>query len=234
MTDLQRFEGFLQGVDIAAYRAQYAHIKIVELDMDRNIQALHHLYNLYWERRAGFPDYPSFYETYESDLRSDLEEFRRGCLFSEETFYRGLPARIYRTWAALLTQIQGAYVAEEIYGRGNVKMSVNEDHRGKDFHIKIREDAWIGVQIKKETHSREVRAPRRRQRSGREIIDVIYAVPGCDPRTPTGRVSVPYTRWEGLWGDRLKRLDNGFIVFRHAMFEISNLLPVVAPPAVER
>ena len=227
MTDLQRFEIFLQGVDIAAYRAQYAHIKIVELDLDRNIQALHHLYDLYWEHRAEFPDYPSFYETYKSDLCSDLEEFRRRCLFSEETFYRGLPARIYRTWASLLTQIQGAYVAEEIYGRGNVEMSVNEDHRGKDFRIKIQEGAWIGVQIKKETRSREVRAPRRRERSGREIIDVTYAVPGCDPRTRTGKISVPYARWKRLWGDRLKRLDNGFIVFRTAMFELSNLWSAV-------
>lgn len=34
----------------------------------------------------------------------------------------------------------------------------------------------------------------------------------------------PYTDWEARWGDRLKRLDNGFIVFRPPMFELQNLL----------
>ena len=128
-TELERFEDFLGGIDLEHYRNQYRRIKIVELNMPRNVQALATMYEEYWHRRENWPDYPAFYETYASNLAEDLEAWRMDAQFSSETFYRGLPARIYRTWASLLTQIQGAYVAETIYGRGNVSMSVTGEAR---------------------------------------------------------------------------------------------------------
>ena len=79
-------------------------------------------------------------------------------MFSVETFYRGLPARIYRTWASLLTQIQGGYAAEEIYGEKNVVMSAELDYQGIDMKFIYKKEE-INIQIKKETLSREVRMP---------------------------------------------------------------------------
>ena len=37
-------------------------------------------------------------------------------------------------------------------------------------------------------------------------------------------LKVPFERWRKQWGDRLERLDNGFIVFSLPMFELKNLL----------
>lgn len=221
---LERFEDFLAGIELETYRNQYRRIKIVELAMPRQVQALAAMYGAYWQQRENWPDYPAFYEIYTDNLAGELEEWRIEAQFSSETFYRGLPARIYRTWASLLTQIQGAYVAETIYGQGKVAMSVNDDQRGKDLVIDLGAPGKLPVQIKKRSERAEAQRNTGRGRNRQRYIQVDYAVPGAAPLTKTGRPSIPYTNWERQWGDRLKRLDNGFIVFRRPMFELQNLL----------
>lgn len=209
---------------MAACRARFAHIKLVELDLPRGIQAIPHLYREYWERRDDFPLFDEFYEIYSAELRRELRDFRKRTMFSRETFNLGLPARIYRTWAALLTQIQGGYAAASLYGRGNVEMSAKLDYDGVDIRVRENADAeWRNIQIKKETMSREVRAPWPTRKKGVEIVVVTYEVPGCDPLTKTGKPSVPFTRWKEKWAGKLDRMDNGFIVFLPEMFAMKNL-----------
>ena len=217
MSELKRINAFLENVNLTKYREKYAHIKLVELDMDRNVQPIRHLYRKYWEQRTDFPSFDEFYNLYSSDLKKELEDFRQEKMFSEETFYRGLPARIYRTWASLLTQIQGGYAAATIYGKNNVEMSADLDYRGIDMRLKDG-DKVINIQVKKETKSREVRAPWEKFRKQERIIMVTYAVPGCDPLTPTGKRSKPFHDWQARWDGKLQRMDNGFIVFLPGMF----------------
>lgn len=220
MSDLQRFNQFLSGIDLAAYRERYSQIKLVELDLDRNIQALRHMYREYWDDRAVFPDYEQFYRAYSGELADELEAFRARKMFSAETFHRGLPARIYRTWASLLTQIQGGYAAEEIYGRGHVEMSAELDYCGIDMRIRARGESF-NIQIKKESMSREVRTPWQIAKGGNRIIKVTYEVPGCGPLTKkTRKPSVPFLRWQKKWAGKLEQLDNGFIIFTTAMFAL--------------
>ncbi len=218
MTPLEKINGFLSSINLEHYRQKYSHIKLVELDLPRDIQAIHCLYEEYWEKRDGFSGFENFFQTYAGGNREILlENFRREAMFSRETFYRGLPARIYRTWAALLTQIQGGYAAEELYGKGNVSMSAELDYKGIDIQITTTESTY-NIQIKKETLSREVRVPWQRMKNGVPIVTIHYEVPGCDPKTSTGKNSVPFQRWMEKWKGRLDRLDNGFIIFRPQMF----------------
>ena len=221
---LRRFNQFLAGIDLEAHRKRFAHIKLVELDLPREVQAVAHLYREYWERRGDFPVFDDFYATYAGELRKELEAFRKWSLFSRETFRLGLPARIYRTWAALLTQIQGGYAAEAVYGVGNAEMSAALDYAGIDIRVRpTASDEWRNIQIKKETMSREVRAPWPKQYRGVDIVMMIYEIPGCNPLTKTGKESVPFARWRDKWAGKLERLDNGFIVFRPEMFLLENL-----------
>ena len=223
MTDLEKMNTFLESIDLKKYRKKYSHIKLVELDLDRNIQALHHLYDEYWTKRDNFPSYDEFYVKYSADLEDKLEAFRLNKMFSYDTFHLGLPARIYRTWASLLTQIQGGYVAEELYGRGNVQMSEPLDRKGIDIQI-LDGNETFNIQIKKESMSREVRAPRQMTRYNEEIIVVSYEVPGCDPITKkTRQPARPFQRWSDKWRGKLCRLDNGFIIFLPDMFERDNI-----------
>jgi len=222
MSELHQFNAYLSGVDLAKYRQKYSRIKLVELDLDRDIQAIRHLYREYWEKRANFANFEKFYQIYHCELTDKLEKFRKDKMFSKETFYRGLPARIYRTWASLLTQIQGGYVAEQLYGRGNVEMSADLDYAGIDMKFNT-PDGVFDIQIKKETLSREVRAPWQTTKRGKPIIMITYEVPGCDPLTSTGKPSVPFKRWKDKWAGKLDRLDNGFIVFASDMFSLENI-----------
>lgn len=222
MDDVERFNCFLEGIDIASLRERYKGIKIVELDMPKNVQALSCIYQEYWEKRDNWLDYEAFYKTYRSTLPQELEAWRKVAMFSKETFYRGLPARIYRTWSSLLTQIQGAYVAETIYGQGKVEMGVNLDHSGRDMVIDLgNKFGRMPIQIKKKSQRPEAQ---RKSSPRHKFIKVVYEVPASDPFTATGKESVPFIRWRDEWGGKLRRLPNGFIVFREEMFKMNNLL----------
>ena len=221
MNDVDRFNEFLAGIDLETLREKYRHIKIVELDMPKNVQALSCIYSEYWEKRKDWPDYKEFYNRYLDLSRIELEAWRQKAMFSEETFYRGLPARIYRTWASILTQIQGAYVAETVYGKGKVEMGVDIDRMGKDIVIDLDDIGRMPIQIKKKSN----RVEASRSSSPRhKFIKVEYEVPLRGPITKTGKESIPYKRWENEWGGKLERLDNGFVIFKKEMFLLRNLL----------
>jgi len=222
MNDCERFNKFLGKIDLELLREKYRHIKIVELDMPKEVQCLDCAYKQYWKKRRGWPDFEDFYNIYKASLNIELEEWRKKCLFSEETFYLGLPARIYRTWASLLTQIQGAYVAESIYGKGNVEMGVDIDQSGKDIVIEMGKALRFPIQIKKLSNRSDI--PRSSSKPKNRFINVIYGVPSSGPKTPTGRDSKPFADWLNEWGDRLERMGNGFIVFKPKMFSKKNLL----------
>ena len=99
-------------------------------------------------------------------------------------------------------------------------MGVDIDHSGKDLVIELGEDMKFPVQIKKRSERHEaVRRPNPRHR----FISLTYEVPG-DKFKLDGEVREPYKRWDAEWGDRLERLDNGFIIFKPKMFEKANLL----------
>lgn len=219
---LDQFESFLTSINLRGYRAKYSHIKLVELDLPREIQPLKHIYDFYWQRKQDFFRYEDFYEKYCCFLQRPLEKFRKKAEFSEDTFYRGLPARMYRTWASLLTQIQAGYLLETLYGEGSVTMAAELDWKGIDIQLRYKEK-FCFIQIKKESLSREVRAPRPITKRKQRITEVIYEVPGCEPQTPTGRESRPFQRWKKKWEKKLKRLDNGFIVFLPDMFKAKEI-----------
>ena len=191
MTLLENINNFLASVDVQTYREKYSHIKLVELDLPKNIQAIRHLYREYWERRENFPTFDNFYRIYYGELSEELESFRIKTMFSKETFYRGLPARIYRTWASLLTQIQGGYAADSIYG--GVEMSAELDYQGIDIRINCNNQI-LNIQIKKETMSREVRAPWRAIKRKVPIIMVYYEVPDCDHQNQNRKGSCPFPK----------------------------------------
>ncbi|MBE8182608.1 MAG: TaqI family restriction endonuclease [Candidatus Portiera sp.] len=155
---LEEFNQFLGQIDLGSYREKYSKIKLVELDMPRNIQAISLLYEYYWDK-FELLDYSDFYKVYSESLQGELEDFRNRAMFSKETFYRGLPARIYRTWASLLTQIQGGHLANTMYPK--VVMSSELDYSGIDIRIFLYDtsDKYINIQVKKATLSREVRTP---------------------------------------------------------------------------
>ena len=220
MTILEDFESFLAKIDLQKYREQYSPIKLVELDLPKEIQALRHIYEIYWFERDPnkWLNFEDFYKVYSIDLQGELEAFRIKTQFSKETFELGLPARIYRTWASLLTQIQGAYVAEEIYGKGKVLMGEKLDRRGTDIMLNL-ERGKISIQVKKESRRKEARqAVEYMKTKKEEIYKLFYVVPRDKYTKKTHQLSKPYIEWEREWKNKLEVLSNGFVVFRKPMF----------------
>lgn len=80
MDKLEEFTEFLKSVELGRYRKQYAHIKIVEMDLllpkelckkfnvgRMDIQAINLLYKVYWEDK-NFISFDEFYEIYLKEL----------------------------------------------------------------------------------------------------------------------------------------------------------------------
>lgn len=218
---LTKFENFLQSVDLKSYREKYRPIKIVEMDLPKEIQAINMLYKVYWDKKK-FLSFEKFYEEYLNDLGTDIKKFQEKTGMCEKCFSKGLPARIYRTWASIITQIHAGYVAESVFGEGTVVMSGELDHKGADFQVNYR-GKILNYQVKKKSLGREVRQekPKAKNPLPGEFVDIKYEVPSSDyfenPRKKNGEYKLPYKRFQD--NKELKRFPNGFIVFTPYSFE---------------
>lgn len=224
MTKVIEFENFLADIDLSIHRQIYAPIKIVEMDLPKNIQVLDLLYKVYWDQKRFVP-YDKFYKEYENIYKYSIEIFRRKIQMCEKCFYKGLPARIYRTWASIITQIHAGYVAESVFGSGSVEMSSELDHQGADFRVTYK-DKKLNYQVKKETFSREVRKEKNTKKNlDGKFINIIYKVPNFDimqnPYKKSGEFRKAYNEFKEDWIDtgRIKLLANGFVIFTGKIFE---------------
>jgi hypothetical protein len=215
---LEKFDKFLQTVPLKDYRKKYSSIKIVEMDLPKEIQAINLLYKVYWEERK-FISFEKFYERYLEEKKELLEKFREKTTMCQDCFVRGIEARTYRTWAGLITQIHGGYVAESVFGEGTVSMSRELDSLGADIRVKYKNHI-LNYQVKKTSFSgvmSRVPLPRKKKNEG-ENIDIKYEVPAClsDPKTKKGEFRLPYLRF--LEDKRTESFDNGFVVFTAETF----------------
>lgn len=217
---LKQFDEFLKTVDLKGYRKKYSHIKIVEMDLKKDIQAINLLYKVYWDER-NFISFDDFYKRYLAEKKALTEKFRKKTTMCSDCFKRGLKARIYRTWAGLVTQIHAGFVAESVFGEGTVSMSEDLDHQGADIRVNYR-GHFLNYQVKKTSHSGVMsrRALPRANKLKGEPIDIKYEVPTClsDPKTKKGEFRKPYLRF--LEDERTKAFDNGFVIFTPLIFEI--------------
>ena len=230
---LQEFTEFLKKVDLESYRKHYAHIHIVEMDLNlpkficekfgvkrQDIQAINLLYKIYWNEKK-FISFEDFYKIYFKEKEKLLEEFRKYTEMCKDCFYKGLKARTYRTWAGLITQIHAGYVAEDVFGKGSVEMSREMDSLGADIRVDYK-DNKLNYQVKKLSYSGVMSRkplPRKKGIDG-ESIDITYEVPSSDyfdnPTTKKGKYRLPYTRF--IEDKRVERLPNGFIIFTREVF----------------
>ena len=226
---IEEFDKFLQTVPLKDYRKRYSSIKIVEMDLPKDIQAIELLYKVYWDEKK-FISFDDFYKRYLQEKKELLEKFRNKTTMCKDCFVRGIEARTYRTWAGLITQIHGGYVAESVFGKGTVSMSRELDSLGADIRVKYKNHI-LNYQVKKTSFSgvmSRVPLPRKKKNEG-ENIDIKYEVPTClsDPKTKKGEFRVPYLRF--LEDTRTEAFENGFVVFTADTFlpkkkEIDNSL----------
>jgi hypothetical protein len=217
---LERFNKFLKSVNLESYRKAYSKLRIVEMDLPKEVQAVDLLYKVYWNEKK-FVSFDSFYNRYLREQKKSIENFRKKTTMCKDCYYRGLKARIYRTWAGLITQIHAGYVAKSVFGEGSVKMSAELDHQGADIRVEYKEH-FLNYQVKKTSYSgvKSNKALPRKQKLEGENIDIFYEVPNSnifdDPKTKKGGFRLPYKRF--INDKRTERFSNGFIVFTKEVF----------------
>ncbi len=230
MSDLEKFNLFLETIDLETYREKFTHIKTVELDLPKEIQALPALYDNYWLNRNDWLLYDDFYEVYYNEISDLIESFRIKSHFSEHTFSLGLKARIYRTWASLITQIQGGYVCEEIYGEHNVVMNAELDWQGIDFRIQ-KGNKFANIQIKKDTFNigglhgltMSARYEVIKSRTKNNLTQINYELAPKKYTEVKQNIRDSYLKWEAKYKNQLRLLDNGFVIFETGMFDASKI-----------
>lgn len=218
--NIEKFEEFLKDVNLKDYRAKYSGIKILEMDMPKDTQAIDLLYKAYWNERI-FLNFENFFTRYLDERKKKLKIFKKKTTMCNDCFNRGLKARIYRTWAGLITQIHAGYVAESVFGKGSVSMSPELDSQGADIRVNYR-GHFLNYQVKKTSHSGVMSRrplPRKRKLDGK-AIDLKYEVPSClsDPKTKKGEFRKPYLRF--LADKRTTVFDNGFVTFTPITFQL--------------
>ncbi len=233
----EKYEDFLKKIDLAKYREKYAKVKTVEMDLPYEIQALPTIYAEYWDNvnhREEPLSYEEYYKLYWNSCKDEIMAFRKKTGFGEDCdcYERGLEARIYRTWASLITQIQGGYVAEEVFGKGSVRMSPELDRKKIDIMIVNKDGSErLRIQVKKVTHRPEIARMHKNVRNENGSVDLYYVVPS--PRNyehPTYLINGrnhkrgelrPFTKDFVKWNPAtatMDRLDNGFIIFTKNAF----------------
>src|SRR3972149_7926029 len=218
---VQKSDKCFQSLAPEPHRARCRPIKIVEMDLPKEIQAINLLYKIYWDKKK-FLSFEKFYEEYLREYRTEIDNFQEKTGMCEKCFNKGLPARIYRTWASIITQIHAGYVAESVFGKGAVAMSGELDHQGADFQV-IYKKKILNYQVKKKSFSGEVRRGEGgvKNKIEGEFIDINYEVPSSDyfenPKKKDGKYKLPYKRFQD--NKELKRFSNGFVVFTPYAFK---------------
>jgi len=222
---LEKFNKFLQSIELKAYREKYVPIKIVEMNLPKNIRAIELLYRVYWNEKK-FISFDDFYKIYEKEKGRELRKFQIKTGMCSKCFEKGIRARTYRTWAGLITQIHAGYVAEQVFGPDTIKMSEELDYQDADIQVHykgvvlnydVKKIANTGVMGRGHTPKRPI--------SG-EKISIRYEVPNFDiilhpKKKRGGGFKKAYTDFADkyLKTKMLIVFLNGFVVFTPFIFE---------------
>lgn len=222
---VQKFDNFLQSVNLKSYRDKYRPIKIVEMNLPKNIQAIKLLYRVYWNEKR-FIDFEEFYKIYEGEKRSELRKFQKKTGMCAPCFKKGIKARTYRTWAGLTTQIHAGYVAEQVFGPDTIKMSEELDRQDADIQVHYK-GIILNYDVKKIANAGVMgrgHVPKRPIPG--EKISIRYEVPNLDiilhPQKKRGEgYKKAYTDFADkyLKTKILAVSPNGFVVFTSHIFE---------------
>lgn len=222
INDLQRYRKFLESIPLDKLREELKDIKWVEQDLPKAILPLASIFKYYWEERNFLP-FEEWFENFWEDINSRaeskkaLEEFKKyffnRTLEENDWFKKGFRARMYRTWIAVLTQLDFCYMFENVCAREKksliLECNAELDTKGIDARV-----GEVGFQIAKISQRKEARSVG----SKKTIITVPYAVFNIEEferRIKSHRVKDrdEYQKALTSFHKYFLRLRNGFVVF---------------------
>jgi hypothetical protein len=176
---LNLFRKFLESIPLDKLREETVKIKRVEQDLPKEILPLESIFRHYWENKQ-FLEFDEWFENFWKELHDNpkkkeaLEKFKLEYFngADEEWFKEGFRARMYRTWTAILTQLDFcyafAYICEKLNKKYKLIANAELDRKGIDLRVNN-----IDFQVTKISERKEARPTKSKKQ---KVIIIPYPV----------------------------------------------------------
>ena len=220
---LQRYRRFLESIPLNEYREKFRIIKWVEQDLPRDLLPQGSIFRHYWHKQ-NFLDFESWFEDFWGELQSDttsataLKDFKKYYFDKNNDgwFKLGFKARMYRTWTAVLTQLDFCYMLAHICDKHNKKVKL-EANAGLDISgIDLRVGS-LDFEVSKITQRKEARSAATARRNRIRIPYAVFNIDEYGRLSQSSRVSssnrIKYHNALQAFHKYFLLPKNGFVVF---------------------
>ena len=220
---LQRYRRFLESIPLDEYRGKFRIVKWVEQDLPGDLLPQGSIFRHYWHEQ-DFLDFESWFEDFWEELQSDttsltvLKDFKKYYFDKNNDgwFKLGFKARMYRTWTAVLTQLDFCYMLAHVCDKHNkkVKLEANAelDISGIDLRV-----GSVDFEVGKITQRKEARSAAAVRRNRIRIPYAVFNVDEYERLSQSPRVSpsnrTGYLNALQAFHKYFLLLKNGFVVF---------------------
>jgi len=220
---LHQYRRFLESIPLDEYREKFRIIKWVEQDLPKDLLPQGSIFRHYWYEQ-NFLGFEAWFEDFWGELQSDatnvtaLKDFKKYYFDKNNDgwFKLGFKARMYRTWTAVLTQLDFCYMLAHVcdkHGR-KVKLEANAelDISGIDLRV-----GSIDFEVGKITQRKEARSAAVARRNRIRIPYAVFNVGEYERKSCSSRVSpssrIEYRSALQAFHKYFVLLKNGFVVF---------------------
>lgn len=220
---LQSYRKFLESIPLDDYREKFRIVKWVEQDLPRDLLPQGSIFRHYWHEQ-NFIDFESWFEDFWEELQTDvmsvaaLKDFKKYYFDKNNDgwFKLGFKARMYRTWTAVLTQLDFCYMFAYVchkQGRSvNLEANAELDISGIDLRV-----GNIDFEVGKITQRKEARSAAAARRNRIRIPYAVFNVGEYERKSHSSRVSpssrIEYRNALQAFHKYFVLLKNGFVVF---------------------
>ncbi len=232
---LNSYRKFLESIPLDEFRKKFKDIKYVEQDLYKELLPQGSIFKHYW-REQNFLDFESWFEDFWQELHSNavsmaaLTRFKKYYFDKDKDgwFKQGFKARMYRTWTAVLTQLDFcymlAYVCEKKGKKVSLEANAELDISGIDLRV-----GGTDFEVAKLTQRKEARSAAIARRNRIRIPYAVFNLDEYERKCNSSRVSPPnrasYRNALQAFHKYFLVLKNGFVVFNEYYLDqvVSNL-----------
>lgn len=220
---LHSYREFLESIQLDEYREKFRIVKWVEQDLPRDLLPQWSIFKHYWHEQ-NFLDFDSWFEDLWEELNSNtvslsaLKDFKKYYFDKNNDgwFKLGFKARMYRTWTAVLTQLDFCYMLARVCDKhgSKIKLEANAelDISGIDLRV-----GSIDFEVGKLTQRKEARSAAIARKDRIRIPYAVFNVDEYERKSHSSRVSpsnrVSYRNALQAFNKYFLLLNNGFVVF---------------------
>jgi len=217
-TALNSYRKFLESIPLDEFRDKFKNVKWVEQDLPRELLPQWLIFHCYWDTQ-NFLDFEPWFEELWQALHSNptsaavLKDFKKYHFDKNNDgwFKLGFKARMYRTWTAVLTQLDFCYMFAYVchkQGKGvDLEANAELDISGVDLRV-----GNIDFQVGKITQRKEARSAAVERRNRIQIPYAVFNVDEYKRKSLSSRVS-PSSRI--AYGNALRAFNKYFVLLKN-------------------